>query len=490
MLFNSLEFIFIFLPIVVVLFFFFNRINLKLGKAFLLIASLFFYGYWQYTYVLLILASIFVNFFTGKFLIKNSNLNSSDTIRKLLLIFGISFNLGILIYFKYFDFLIENLNSLSNFSIDLLDLALPLAISFFTFQQIAYIVDTYKGNSEDYDFISYSLFVTFFPQLIAGPIVHHRELLPQLNLEKNKILNYENVALGLYIFSIGLFKKVIIADSFAVWANQGFSSSEPLPFLHAWIASLSYTFQLYYDFSGYSDMAIGIGLLFNIRLPLNFNSPYKSIHIQEFWQKWHITLSKFLTDYIYIPLGGNRKGLYRIYINIFLVFLISGIWHGSGWTFIIWGVCHGIASIIYRLWKKYSNYKLPKWFAWFITFQFVNFTWIIFRSNSINQAINLILGMLGLNGIELGLLDVYDTNVGLLSIVTLLESLLDISLAGSIQILILVFFVLIATLTFKNTYQKSIEFTNNKKEGVTTFIILSVSVLFLIRVTEFLYFNF
>ena len=260
----------------------------------------------------LILGSMFFNYIVG------NSLNSKKANKKLILTFGIIANLSLLGYFKYADFFIENYNYVVNANVPLLRITLPLAISFFTFQQIAYLVDSYRGETKEYDFLNYALFVTFFPQLIAGPIVHHKEMMPQFANKWNLAKNYKNIALGLFIFSIGLFKKVVIADTFAVWATNGFDVATKLNFFEAWVTSLSYTFELYFDFSGYTDMAIGAALLFNIKLPINFNSPYKATNIQDFWRRWHITLSRFLKDYIYIPLGGNRGGTSR-HIQIYLL---------------------------------------------------------------------------------------------------------------------------------------------------------------------------
>lgn len=266
--------------------------------------------------------------------------------KKFILIFGICLNIALLGYFKYADFFIDNLNFTLNLDINSLNLALPLALSFVTFQQIAYLTDCYKAriakdskNSDevykiDKNFLNYCTFITFFPQLIAGPIVHHKEMIPQFASFKNKFINYRNLSLGLFIFSIGLFKKVVLADTFALVANAGFANTAMLNFIEAWATSLSYTFQLYFDFSGYCDMAIGLALMFNIKLPINFNSPYKSLNIQEFWRRWHITLGRFLTKYLYFPLGGSRVSNKRTYLNLMIVFLISGLWHGAGWTFV------------------------------------------------------------------------------------------------------------------------------------------------------------
>lgn len=276
----------------------------KASKSFLVFSSLFFYSYWNILYLPLILISMLFNYTIGLTLAKVNKKVSNKT----LLSIGIISNLALLGYFKYADFFIDNVNFIFSANLPSLNIVLPLAISFFTFQQIAYLVDSYRQQTKEYDFLNYALFVTFFPQLIAGPIVHHKEMMPQFANLKNKLINYKNIALGLFIFSFGLFKKVIIADTFAIWATNGFDNATTLSFIEAWTTSLSYTFQLYFDFSGYTDMAIGLALLFNIKLPINFNSPYKSLNIQEFWRRWHITLSRFLKDYIYIPLGGNRRG--------------------------------------------------------------------------------------------------------------------------------------------------------------------------------------
>jgi len=244
------------------------------------------------------------------------------------------------------------------------------------------------------------VFVTFFPQLIAGPIVHHKQMMPQFSMMKNEVINYRNISMGLFIFSIGLFKKVVIADTFAIWANLGFDTATTLSLFEAWATSLSYTFQLYFDFSGYTDMAIGLALLFNIKLPVNFNSPYKSTTIQDFWRRWHITLSNFLRDYIYIPLGGSRQGNFSTYNNLMATFLIGGIWHGAGWTFVFWGFLHGIALVIHRAWSL-LGYKLWNWFAWFITFNFINITWVFFRAKEWGDAVKVLDGMFSLDYIVL-----------------------------------------------------------------------------------------
>ncbi len=409
-------------------------------------------------------------------------------------------NILLLCYFKYSDFFIENLNLILNNSISLINLALPLAISFFTFQQIAYLVDSYRGETTEYDFLNYSLFVTFFPQLIAGPIVHHKEMMPQFASKWNLIKNYKNIATGLFIFSIGLFKKVVIADTFAQWATTGFDKSPVLNFFEAWGTSLSYTFQLYFDFSGYTDMAIGAALLFNIKLPINFNSPYKALNIQDFWRRWHITLSRFMKDYIYIPLGGNRNGSLRVYANILATFIIGGLWHGAGWTFIFWGFLHGLALVIYSLWRK-TGYSIPKVFAWFMTFNFVNISWVFFRAEEWEHALTVLKGMAGLSGIV-----ITEKRQQLLSFLSSFESVsfgeVTQHIGGGSSVFNFILIGFFITLALKNTmettniisYSGKIAFKYNIIWALIFSVILCVSLLEIFfghtSSSEFLYFNF
>jgi len=400
LLFNSYEFIFVFLPISFFIYFYLNKKDLtEVGKVFLVCSSLFFYSWWNVAYLPLILFSMIFNYFMGKSLSKGGTFQKYISKRNFL-IFGILSNLALIGYFKYSDFFIDNINYVLNTDIDLLNLALPLAISFFTFQQISYLVDSYRHQTHEYNFLNYALFVTFFPQLIAGPIVHHKEMMPQFALVENKMINYRNISLGLFIFSIGLFKKVVIADTFAVWASAGFDTATTLNLIEAWATSLSYTFQLYFDFSGYTDMAIGAALIFNIKLPINFNSPYKATNIQDFWRRWHITLSRFLREYVYIPLGGNRRGEFRTYSNLMVTFIIGGIWHGAGWTFIFWGMLHGLALAIQRLWNS-LGFSLKPWLAWLITFNFVNITWVFFRAKEWSDATKVLRSMFSLDNVVL-----------------------------------------------------------------------------------------
>jgi D-alanyl-lipoteichoic acid acyltransferase DltB (MBOAT superfamily) len=358
MLFNSYEYLLIFLPTTLVLYFALQRTGHQTAaKIWLVAASLAFYSWWGLRYLPLITVSILVNYGIGT-LLGRADLKPGH--RKALLILGITFNLCLLGYFKYANFFVDNLNSLSGAHIQLERIVLPLAISFFTFQKIGYLVDSYRGETAGYSFLNYALFVTFFPQLIAGPIVHHKEIVPQFSDQAKWKINYANIATGLAILGVGLFKKVILADQFAAVATPGFDTAVSLNLAEAWLTSLSYTFQLYFDFSGYTDMAIGAALMFNIRLPINFNSPYRALDIQDFWRRWHITLSRFLRDCVYIPLGGNRHGEINTSTNLFLTFLIGGLWHGASWMFVIWGALHGAAVVIHRAWSR-TGMKLSHW---------------------------------------------------------------------------------------------------------------------------------
>jgi len=485
MLFNSYEFIFLFLPISFFIYFYLNKKRLtEVSKGFLVFASLFFYSWWNIAYLPLILISMLFNYVIGNQLSRYEQKKKCCS-KKALLIFGIIVNIGLLGYFKYSDFFIENFNVVFSSNISLLHLALPLAISFYTFQQVAYLVDSYRSETKEYDFLNYAVFVTFFPQLIAGPIVHHAEMMPQFANVRNKVINYRNVALGLFIFSMGLFKKVVIADTFAVWATNGFDVADKLEMIEAWATSLSYTFQLYFDFSGYTDMAIGIALLFNITLPINFNSPYKATSIQDFWRRWHMTLSRFLKDYVYIPLGGNRKGETRTYINLFATFLLGGIWHGAGWTFVFWGALHGLALMIHRAWHTLGM-KLPTFLAWFITFNFVNITWVFFRAKEWDDALKVLHGMFFGTIVlpvplanKLGFLGQYGVSFG--NWLSALNTDREI-FAWLLAAFVTVFF-------FKNSMQLRNSFKPNIFYMIST-ILFFLSIFILYRKSEFIYFNF
>jgi len=427
------------------------------------------------------------NYAIGRGLNNASKSKSKLASKKIILILGVVFNLSLLGYFKYTDFLIENINRAFDSNAELLQLALPLAISFFTFQQIAFLVDSYRQETKEYDFLNYAIFVTFFPQLIAGPIVHHKEMMPQFTNTRNKVKNYRNIAIGLFIFSIGLFKKVVIADTFAVWATQGFDVVTTLNLFEAWATSLSYTFQLYFDFSGYTDMAIGLALLFNIKLPINFNSPYKATNIQDFWRRWHMTLSRFLRDYVYIPLGGNKKGKFRTYNNLMATFLIGGLWHGAGWTFVFWGFLHGLALMVQRFWSK-LGFKLWTWLAWLITFNFVNIAWVFFRAKEWDDAVKVLGSMFNLNNVVIK--EKFSNKLNFLSEYNVqFEEVMKMTHDGS-DVINWISYGFILILVFKNSMQKIDDFKLNYKTALFTSLIITISILSLSGESEFLYFQF
>lgn len=411
MLFNSYHFIFLFLPAVLAVYFFLARFKSEYSIVWLVVASLFFYGWWNPVYLFLIVASMAINYLFGRVLGEAGGYSAVS--RRWVLGVGIMLNLVALGYYKYAGFFIETLNSLTTSDFNLEKIILPLAISFFTFQQIAYLVDAYRGITREYRFIHYALFVTFFPQLIAGPIVHHREMLPQFTKLPSLRRNIGNFSIGITIFAIGLFKKAVLADSAARYASPVFDAAatgEPLSFFVAWGGALAYTMQLYFDFSGYSDMAIGGARMFGIKLPLNFHSPYKATTIVEFWRRWHMTLSRFLRDYLYIPLGGNQCGTARRYLNLLLTMLLGGLWHGAGWTFVVWGGLHGFYLIINHAWNGAKRYlgmgqsgesRSGKAAAWALTFLAVVVGWVFFRSSDFSSAIRMLEGMVGVHGIEI-----------------------------------------------------------------------------------------
>ncbi len=409
MLFNSYIFILLFLPLSVLGFYLIGaRGHHRIAVSWLVSASLFFYSWWNPAYLSLILTSILFNYALG---VSLTNAGLTDKSKKFALAFGVSANLGLLGYFKYANFFVDNINNVFGISVELAPIVLPLAISFFTFQQIAYLVDAYQGETKEYNFLHYCLFVTFFPQLIAGPIVHHREMLPQFAQNAAYRFNHEHLAVGLTIFIIGLAKKVILADGVAVYATPVFDvayTGQTLTFFEAWGGALAYTLQLYFDFSGYSDMAIGLARMFGIRLPLNFHSPYKAINIIEFWHRWHMTLSRFLRDYLYIPLGGSRKGPVRRHANLMATMLLGGLWHGAGWTFVAWGALHGLYLIVNHVWRafrvklghdlRHPGSIMGRASARILTLLAVIVAWVFFRAESFDAAIHVLEGMAGVNG--------------------------------------------------------------------------------------------
>jgi D-alanyl-lipoteichoic acid acyltransferase DltB (MBOAT superfamily) len=408
MLFNSHVFILLFLPITLCGFYALGHAGRSnWARLWLVAASLFFYGWWDVRYVPLLVGSVVINQAIGRGL---GGGIKGEGARRGLLWLGVTANLATLGWFKYANFLVDEANRSLGAGITIPAIVLPLAISFFTFQQIAYLVDAWRTRKEERDPLDYAIFVTFFPQLIAGPIVHHREMIPQFARDETYRLSRMNVQVGLTIFAIGLFKKVVIADGIALQATPIFRAVElgatPDAFA-AWTAALAYTLQLYFDFSGYSDMAIGLGRLFGVKLPLNFHSPYQATSIIEFWRRWHITLSRFLRDYLYIPLGGNRRGRGRRYANLMVTMLLGGLWHGAGWTFVAWGGLHGLYLLIAHVFRAaMTRVGLSGRFGFLgrglgcgTTFLAVVVAWVVFRAESLGSAWTILSGMMGRYGV-------------------------------------------------------------------------------------------
>ncbi|MBI3796727.1 MAG: MBOAT family protein [Deltaproteobacteria bacterium] len=409
MLFNSYPFIFAFLPITLLGFFLIGgRLRQRSAIAWLVGASLFFYGWWDPTYLWVITTTMIFNY--GAALALRSQ-RWHPTYKKAFLALCITVNLLRLGYFKYANFFVANVNQLGGTNFHLDPIVLPLGISFFTFVEIAYLVDAYRNEVGDYNFLDYCLFITFFPHLLAGPIVHHKEMLPQFSNPRIYRFHAKSLAVGLTTFTLGLFKKAVLADSVAVYANHVFHAAAigvQLTFLEAWGGALAYTLQLYFDFSGYSDMAIGLGLMFGIKWPLNFYSPYKSVNIIEFWRRWHMTLSRFLRDYLYFSLGGNRKGAARRHVNLLITMLLGGLWHGAGWTFVIWGGLHGTYLVINHAWQAVRRHLgLTQSYWWThelargLTFLAVVVGWVFFRAADVPTALSVLKAMAGHNGLLL-----------------------------------------------------------------------------------------
>lgn len=488
MLFNSYIFIFFFLPVCVAGYFLLHRIKqIQLAKVWLLGMSLWFYGYFNPSYILIIGGSILGNYGFSRLLLKQRRENR-ERAGKLTMAAGVAANTAVLIYFKYVDFFLENVNAVFQTDFEMRNIVLPLGISFFTFQQISYVVDSYRGETKGYSLLDYAVFVSFFPQLVAGPIVLHNELIPQLKDEKNYRLNADNLARGLYLFAGGLFKKVIIADTLGNTVALGFGGVEILTTTDVLLVIVCYALQLYYDFSGYSDMATGIASMFNIHLPINFNSPYKAKSILEFWDRWHMTLTRFLRQYIYFPLGGSRQGRIRTYLNILIVFLVSGFWHGANWTFVVWGALHGMAEVLTRRFRNTWE-KIPAVLQWLLTFGFVSCAFLIFRADSLQQAYIMFR--------KVAKLESFAVTATLLESLTLpefahIEELLGLKglLGGryGIHLWVSLFVIFYATLRWENFQKK--EFCCSKKTLFATIGMLTCTIFSLSGISTFLYFNF
>lgn len=471
MLFNSYIFIFAFFPICIAAWYLLNHFKkYTLGKISLLISSLIFYAYYNVNYAFIIISSILVNYLLSYIMI----CSKKQVLRKFAFAFGLFFNIGLIAYYKYADFMIDNINVLFKTDLPLLHILMPLGISFFTFQQLSYVIDSYKKDIPQYSLLDYSVFVLFYPQLIAGPIVLHDEIIPQIASKTNKSFDFKIFSRGFYLFTLGLAKKVLVADFLSKFSSFAFDATSQITGMDAWIGVLAYTFQIYFDFSGYCDMASGIANMYGMELPMNFNSPYKAIDIIDFWDRWHITLTRFFTRYIYIPLGGSRKGTVRTYLNILIVFLVSGVWHGAGWNYILWGLLHGAANILNRIFKKPIK-KIPI-ISRIATFFFVSITWVFFRAKNVPYALEMLKNMFSFSSFA-----VSDTIKGNLSFVPGPWYIIALVLIG-----IVIYFSMFS----KNALERSERFTPKLLNGVMTIILFVFSVLQLSQVSEFLYFNF
>jgi D-alanyl-lipoteichoic acid acyltransferase DltB (MBOAT superfamily) len=426
MLFNSYIFIICFLPIVVSVFYLLGAFRGQVAAVgWLVAASLFFYGWWNPAYLFLIVGSVGLNYSVGA-LLRNRRIVSLQATRKVVLLAGVGANLSVIAYYKYANFFIENLNQIHDTGLTVPQLLLPLGISFFTFQQIAYLIDVYRGHVKSSPLLNYALFVTFFPQLIAGPIVLHKEMATQFAGRWFATFSSRNLAVGIAIFTIGLVKKVVIADSIALYASPTFDAAAAgvAPgFVESWVAALSYTFQIYFDFSGYSDMAIGLARMFGVRLPINFNSPFKATGIIEFWQRWHMTLTRFVNAYVFVPIATPlaRRSLaaeygawldmsLRVYVPLMVTFFLVGLWHGAGWTFIVFGLLHGCYLVVNHTWRflrrsfgqrQGVESRLLQWTSRLVTFIVVVLAFVPFRANNLDTAASVMEGMLGMNGLLL-----------------------------------------------------------------------------------------
>lgn len=487
MLFNSYIFVLLFLPLTLIGFFVLNHFKqFRLASVYLLLMSLWFYAYFNVKYLPIILVSMVSNFLFYKLF----KCGFVGWIKKIFLVIALILNIGVLFYFKYYDFFFENVNAIFNTNVAMKYLILPLGISFFTFQQLSFVIDSYKGEVSEYDFVNYALFVTYFPQLIAGPIVTHDELVPQFLCEEKRKLNIKNLSNGLYVFALGIGKKVLIADVFGNAVNWGYGNISILNSTDSIVLMFAYTIQIYFDFSGYCDMATGIAKMMNIDLPQNFNSPYKALTITEFWKRWHMTLTRFFTKYIYVPLGGNKKGHIRMLLNTMVVFLVSGLWHGASWNFILWGAFHGLFCVCTKHFKVFFSRIHPA-LNWIITFLFVNITWIFFRAESVLDALKIIyrIGSMNFGVINFEILNAFKLD----GVDTFISILFNNKLSAIYPESYLLSFTLVAFVLFlgcKNVNEKMLEFRPTYAKAWGTVILLVWSVISMSGMSSFLYFNF
>ncbi len=491
MLFNSQIFVFLFLPVVWCVYFGLHKVGAhKAAKAALLIASIVFYGYYNMAYVPLLVGSIIFNY--GIFMLLGQlSQKPLPGVRKAVMALGVAANLMVLFYYKYFNFFVDNINRVLKTDFGLENIILPLGISFFTFQQVSFLVDRYRGETDEYSLLDYSVFVAFFPQLVAGPIVLHKELIPQFSQKERFKPNWENIMVGLRYFVLGLFKKTMIADRFGNLVNLGYVYPFERDLPGTVLIILSYTLQIYFDFSGYSDMAIGLGKLFGVDIPVNFNEPYKAATIAEFWNRWHMTMTGFFTKYLYIPLGGSRKGKIRTYINTMIVFTLSGLWHGAAWAFVAWGMVHGLALVFHRIFKKYIE-KLPRLLTGLFTFGFVNMAWVLFRTESIGKTVA-VAKRLFVGGFSGNNMDLCHAFVG--DNLEIMLQNISYSAAGFDMLAVVVTVIGLLTALLVVFLAPSSHHIANRKtafagEGIVFAVMAVLAIMTFTNVSTFLYFNF
>jgi len=500
MLFNSYLFLFLFFPLALLGYFGFNRAGkYKAASAFLFLMSLWFCGCTNIYYPAVLLASILFNYRIAAVLSgepaglkdgRHAPKTSLKLKKKAWLWAGILANAGTLLFLKYYNFFAENINIALKARLPLLDLILPLGISFYTFQQISYLVDSYRGDCGKYDFLDYALYISFFPKLPQGPIALHGEIIPQLQNPCNRKIDYENLCRGIYAFALGLAKKVLLADSFARVVNTGYGNIPELNTPSAALVMVCYSLQIYFDFSGYCDMASGLGYMLNVKLPINFNSPYKAESVSDFWDRWHMSLTRFFTRYLYIPLGGSRRGKARTCLNTMIVFLVSGLWHGANWTFLLWGALHGIVMVFEKM-INIANVKLPRLLKVSMTFLLVTFAWSLFRADSVQDAW-MLWGQLFHGGFGGLYPPVTETFQELIEISALYRLGLGGIMSAFPWLAVTVFTLaaLVGCLTMKNTLEKTERFTPSAKKLLTVVVLMFWSILSLSQISEFLYFNF
>lgn len=515
MLFNSHLFIFLFLPVVMLGYYGLHCAHRhKAAHCWLFLSSLVFYAYYNPIYLLILLGSIFGNYAICRLLrpaesgvsgtenpdlaqsgapgTDNSDLAQSgapgrENLRRVIMILGVTANLAMLFFFKYFNFFLHNVNTVFRTDFVLPHIVMPLGISFFTFQQISIVVDTYRGEAGTYSFLEYGVFVSFFPQLVAGPIVLHQQMIPQLSEKERQRPDAERMAVGIRYVVMGLAKKCLLADALGGMVKLGYGSCFALSSPQAALVMLAYALQIYFDFSGYSDMAIGLGKLFGLDIPVNFQSPYKAVTIADFWKRWHMTMTSFFTKYLYIPLGGSRKGKWRTYGNVLIVFGLSGLWHGAAWTFVLWGLLHGAALTLHRMFRDKIE-RLPHILTGVVTFLFVNMAWVVFRAEGVAQA-KAIFSRLLTGGLTSGSVRLSEAfSGGMLAY-------LGLTGAGIRCVALAVMFVYVAAglliaLFAPSSHAIACRKGSFRGEGVCWGILAAAAIMTFTRVSEFLYFNF